>query len=319
MTSTPKIRLTAFIAGLALFAGGIVTVSLAFKDFSIGLEPFDLSWHNLLAYRQFHGPTWADDGLSIIFDASHKADIEGTRIWKDSLLVLSTEENYLVDWVPDKAPDRQEFLYDMTHDLFQATGMIAFATLRHGVDSPPRDTSPEMASARMDGSQYRRLTDSVGLDMSPAWSPDGTRIAFVSDRVAYESVEDELRPGSSFNVYVMNADGRDVRNLAPSVIAESTRPMWSPDGRWLAFMSGQDLCIVSTNGSGLHNLGKSFPSALESPDWFPPLPAWSPDSRRIAYFVEAPAAGTRPLSEALVTANPDGSDMREVVRLPQES
>ncbi len=72
-----------------------------------------------------------------------------------------------------------------------------------------------------------RLTDNDAADGVPAWSPDGQRIAFESDR------------DGDFDIYVMNADGSGVTRLtdhdAPDALAA-----WSPDGQRIAFMSARD-------------------------------------------------------------------------------
>jgi TolB protein len=59
------------------------------------------------------------------------------------------------------------------------------------------------------------LTDNPAFDRSPVWSPDGTRIAFVSDRDA------------NMEIYVMNADGSDQTNLTRNS-AHDTSPDWQP-------------------------------------------------------------------------------------------
>lgn len=67
-----------------------------------------------------------------------------------------------------------------------------------------------------------RLTDDPAMDWAPAWSPDGSHLAFVSNR------------GGSHQVYVMQADGREVRPLTDFPHGAEA-PAWSPDGYWLAF------------------------------------------------------------------------------------
>jgi Tol biopolymer transport system component len=66
-----------------------------------------------------------------------------------------------------------------------------------------------------DGSGQTNLTNNSAWDASPNWSPDGTRIAFESDR------------DDNWEIYVMNADGSDQTNLTNNS-AYDTSPAWSP-------------------------------------------------------------------------------------------
>jgi TolB protein len=65
-----------------------------------------------------------------------------------------------------------------------------------------------------DGSDVTRLTDDPALDIGPAWSPDGTRIAFTSDRTGHSSI------------YLMKPDGTGITLLADGVTGESHQPDW---------------------------------------------------------------------------------------------
>ena len=78
------------------------------------------------------------------------------------------------------------------------------------------------------GYKIRRLTDDLGDDESPSWSPDGLSIVFTSDR-----------DGTSGDVYVMDADGDNLRRLTKHRSQDMT-PSWSPDGRSIAFASRRD-------------------------------------------------------------------------------
>ena len=73
-----------------------------------------------------------------------------------------------------------------------------------------------------DGKGERRLTRHPADDRESAWSPDGRKIAFVSDR-------DRSRGGLS-EIYVMNADGSGERRLTHNTRSDSF-PAWSPDGQ----------------------------------------------------------------------------------------
>jgi Tol biopolymer transport system component len=104
---------------------------------------------------------------------------------------------------------------------------------------------------------------------SPAWTPDGSRIAF--------AVYDENR--STISIGVMNPDGTGRRKLIDLREGRGTGGLtWSPDGSRLAFHSvrgaGQfQIYVVSADGSGLRQLTQSGGAS----------PTWSPDGSRIAF------------------------------------
>jgi TolB protein len=79
-----------------------------------------------------------------------------------------------------------------------APGRIAFTSLRDG--------NWEIYVMNADGTGLTRLTNHHADDRRPAWSPDGTRIAFVSNR-------DLARGNFNWEIYVMNADGTGVTRL----------------------------------------------------------------------------------------------------------
>jgi tol-pal system beta propeller repeat protein TolB len=108
-----------------------------------------------------------------------------------------------------------------------------------------------------------RLTASDGDDSEPAWSPDGTKIAFRSDRT-----------GNS-EIYVMNADGTNPIRLTNQTGSDSD-PAWSPDGSTIAFVSdrgGNDgIYVMSADGSGVTRLTGDGVQ-----------PAWSPNGTTLAF------------------------------------
>jgi TolB protein len=108
-----------------------------------------------------------------------------------------------------------------------------------------------------DGTDLTRLTHSPGPDFDPSWSPDGTQIAFRSER----SGEPEI--------WVMNADGTDQRRLAAGL-----SPAWSPDGSLIAFSGRAGLSVIRPKGTGLRVL-----PGTEGGEY----PSWSPDGSRIAF------------------------------------
>lgn len=148
----------------------------------------------------------------------------------------------------------------------------------------------------VDGSMRdaRNLTNNPADDLFPLWSPDGSRIAFLSSRGANRA-----------NIYVMNSDGSDVSPVTTDSVYAAYPYSWSPDGSRLVFAGGQatgHIFVVSAEGSGLTRLTSD--SAADG------SPAWSPDGAKIA-FVRADGPDSR-----IYVMNADGS---AVIRLTNAS
>ncbi|MCY4473859.1 MAG: hypothetical protein OXC83_00275, partial [Chloroflexi bacterium] len=145
-------------------------------------------------------------------------------------------------------------------DTAPASGRIAFSTGR-GAGGADRDIYVMNA----DGSGVVRLTDNDADDGSPAWSPDGRRIAFDSNR------------DGDWEIYVMNADGSGVVRLTDD--SRRVFPSWSPDGRRIAFVSGRDgnyeIYVMNADGTAIVRLTHTDNRELH--------PSWSPDGGRIAF------------------------------------
>jgi TolB protein len=132
-----------------------------------------------------------------------------------------------------------------------------------------------------DGSRQRRLTRTNGArNVAPAWSPDGRRIAFERRVGRQDHRGTPLEYGQcsrcierlSSQVYVMNSDGSEARKLAE----RSGAPVWSPDGRKIAFemqdaRMQSDIYVMNADGSGKRNLTRSAGRRESLPVWSPSL------------------------------------------------
>jgi Ca2+-binding RTX toxin-like protein len=160
------------------------------------------------------------------------------------------------------------------------TGRIAFDRAYDG--------GSDIFSIATDGSDPVNLTDGRVVGHGPAWSPDGSKLAFYGNPVGVGCTA----------IWVMDADGGHMTQLTPGTDCDAV-PTWSPDGSRIAFErpvqvgslgSSYDIMVMNADGSRQTDLTQSFPENEMQP-------AWSPDGRKIAYFK----------SGYLYTINPDGS------------
>lgn len=144
--------------------------------------------------------------------------------------------------------------------LFEATvaGQPAGLAGRLAVVSA-RDGNEDIYTVAASGGALERLTTHPEFDGTPAWSPDGSRIAFT-------------RGDGARSIYVMNADGS-----APARLADGYGELtWSPDGSAIAFSSAP---------GGLATVSVADARVVPLFDWpgYDAQPSWSPDGRRVAF------------------------------------
>lgn len=116
-----------------------------------------------------------------------------------------------------------------------------------------------------DGSNARALA----AGFRPSWSPDGSQIAFMNNGAQ-----------GSFDIFVMNSDGTEIRRLTSSPLDEFS-PDWSPDGAQIAYTRGNfnagqsDIWVMNSDGSVQRELVARVLSEAD--------PDWSPDGRTILF------------------------------------
>jgi len=159
------------------------------------------------------------------------------------------------------------------------------------------------------GKNIVQLTRTLDRVATPSWSPDGSKIAYVS--------RDRDINGDS-DIYVMNANAENPVNLTRNPGAMNRDPSWSPDGRRIAFESwgagNHDIYVMDADGE--------HPRRLTSNKLVDDYPAWSTDGQKIAFvsrrdgnfeiYLTRPAGGKkiRLTDNPATDSNPDWFDPR---------
>ena len=255
----------------------------------------DMRW-----YASNDGVRWAADGSHLLL--TYNAEVwavtsDGSRLWRlaQAWRESAPGDGYPIGWMTS---------FDVTRDGKQ----VIFASCAYLPDVPRArlaqldeyDFDYELAVVGLDGKAPWRLTRHLEFDNYPAWSPDGTRVAFVSDRHVTDA---EKRTGNRPppGLYTMTADGTDIRRLATGLGVALQPPAWSPDGRslavtgWRSEDEARGLYVVQADGRGIVRLADAVSGG-----------SWSPDGTRLA-FADAEDAGV-----ALYTIAADGTDTRRV-------
>ncbi|MFM8578817.1 MAG: TolB family protein [Planctomycetaceae bacterium] len=170
-------------------------------------------------------------------------------------------------------PEGERLLFASSHldPAIEQTERAAIAQAEEDARSGRRrrdqwdfDPSMELFTARLDGSDLKRLTNRPGYDAECSYSPDGQRILFVSDA------------DGDPDIYSMRADGSDVVQLTDAPGYDGG-PFYSPDGRWLAYRTDRvekdmlQIHVMRADGSDDRAV-TSGKSVHWAPFWHPTKP-----------------------------------------------
>ena len=231
-------------------------------------------------------PKWTADGSRILL--SHQGD-----------LVLVSADGKDAKKLTE---ERRGFNFELSPDIALDGSRIVYTTWRESTFFSRGTEGWRIETSDVGGRARRVLTEGNYEEVNPAWSPDGSRVAFVSG----------VRSGLGHRVYTMTPDGSDVQALVPAAPARTDPPAWSADGEYISFLGTAKLMLPGTHSSFEHTvvyIAKSDGNGFTMLGQALSRPQWSPKENRIAFV--APEGDSR----IIYTSTPDGTDLKAVYKL----
>lgn len=213
-------------------------------------------------------PRWLPDGTRVVFQSDRAGNFDLYSVRADGTDLQRLTRRLGDEVQPAVSPDGRWLAYAANVERSLYTGRSRYQIYVSGVD----------------GSEPTRRITSDGSDFFPVWSPDGTQLAFMSDRTGRTEI------------YVAAADGSDVRAVSVGRPGGPRgNPTWSPDGRAIAFdtaIDGKSEIVRLSLGDGAWTV---LTAGLAGEHWYP---SWSPDGQEIAFgtFLGTGATMTHRLS-----------------------
>jgi Tol biopolymer transport system component len=179
--------------------------------------------------------------------------------------------------------------------VFPAEHDLLYTLRLRGDDEIYRMDVRHRIAVNLSKTVYWRNNRFDSQDRAPAWSPDGRRIAFHSNRYGND------------DLFVMSATGRDVVRLT-DYIGTDIQPSWSPDGCCVVYQSFRetDYELIRLNITTNESVALTDDSATQN------HPAYSPDGTRIVFSSNQDNSSD---NFRLFTMNPDGGDVQRLARL----
>ncbi len=192
-------------------------------------------------------PSFSPDGKNIAFESFRDGNSEVYRAAADGSGVtrLTNTPAVTEDRSTSWSPDGTKIAFHSTRDPLPPS-------------PPPGSSRFEIYIMNADGTNQTRITNNLSQDTFPAWSPDGTKLAFMSPREG------------NAEIYVVNRDGSGLRRLTNHPSSDVT-PTWAPSGNQIAFTSDRtgrpQIWIMNADGSGQQQITRE--SWCDRPTWSP--------------------------------------------------
>jgi dipeptidyl aminopeptidase/acylaminoacyl peptidase len=212
-------------------------------------------------------PIWSPDGQQIAFARWR----EPRGIWVMDLAGGTASERRVFDWSearwPSWSPDGQEILFSHQKGGQLEDKELCFWGFCFTIEAKPHWRLGIVQP--IDGTYYEPPSPQISL--APTWSPTADQVVFDGEQgLVIQTLDGEVS-------YALTSDARD------------TGPVWSPDGKKVAFVRRQhdhlEVYVVDADGRNLTRLT----TTPERPDGTPGNsagPAWSPDGRHIAFYTD---------------------------------
>ncbi|HEX5873796.1 MAG TPA: beta-propeller fold lactonase family protein, partial [Pyrinomonadaceae bacterium] len=137
-----------------------------------------------------------------------------------------------------------------------------------------RRTQDDIVVLSRDGTNWRDLTNDKFFDRYPRWSPDGGRIAFTSDR------------SGRYEIWMLDADAPNLRQLTFNTTGDTTFPLWSPDGTRILFRSNHVNSILDVNKTWAEQKLQLLPMPPDNQRFI--AWDWSPDGKKLIGSLSGP-------------------------------
>jgi len=224
-----------------------------------------------------NGPTWSPDSKRIAFISGRDNTL---RSYVDTdIFIMDRDGHNVVKW------DGPQLGRVVIFPAWDPSGCcLAYSESTH-----PGNLNTDAYSiyrAEVVSSFPRRLTKDEATNFTPAWSPDGRRIVFATNR------------NDDFDLYVMDYDGSNLTRLTNAPGISEIEPAWSPDGERIAFVAAQKKAVILLMEIDGSNFVRLTNTSVNSYD-----PAWSPDGKRIAFVSDEGGV------ENIYVINADGTDI----------